>query len=116
MTRPSRVGDWNDMDPKKSKMAAYAPKDGIIEAIIEAKLPDGTIKTMGGCPGDEWEAFQVLSTASIPGFFKGTINPIHSFAGLVLYTDDQKAFFLVSGKAWKEVREDKNISFEGWRN
>lgn len=114
--RASRFGRWNDLDPPMELMSSYAPKDGISDATIEAKLADGTIKKVVHAPGAEWEAFQVLCAASMPGFFKGTVTPLHRFVGLVLYTNDEKAFFLVNGKAWKEARNDKNIVFEGWRN
>jgi len=112
--RPARVGRWNDLDSPKQCMAAYAPKDGLLEAVIEAKLPEGIIRRVGGCNGSEWEAFQTLAAAHMPGFFKGTIQPAHRFVGMILYTNDEKAFFLTTGKAWKEVRTDHNIQFEGW--
>ena len=114
--RPAKVGRWNDLDAPKELMSAFAPKDGISEAQIEAMLPNGSIKKVGGCPGHEWESFQVLAAASVPGFVKGEVRPMTSFIGMILYTNDEKAFFIIDGRSWVEKRNDKNIVFEGWRN
>ena len=114
--RDPKFGRWNDLDPPKELMAAFAPKEGIVEAMIEAQLPNGEVKPVVKCPGHEWEAFQVLTAASMPAFFKGTVRPFHRFVGMILYTNDEKAFMLIDGKSWKEQRKDKNLVFEGWRN
>ena len=113
--RLPRLGEWNDGNAPMERMSAYAPKDGIREAIIEARLPDGSIKPVIRCEGHEWEAFQVLAAASVPMFSRGTVTPVTKIIGMILYTGQKKAFILRDGRSWKEQRTDKNIVFDGWR-
>jgi len=105
--KPDRMGQWSAMGDKHSR-AAYAPKEGLARAMIEAKdVHTGIIASILDIPGFDFVNFEWQGSAIAPlGIFGPGVKSIKirpHIVGASLVSRDWVYRVLISGKVEKRA-------------
>jgi len=113
LDKPSKVGMWSQSS-KNPVDQAWNKNVNPSRVKVEVKdIETRETKVVVDCPGADFLNFQWMAIARTPGFFKGSITPIHQLVGLQMWTREKKIAVLDTGKIMMTdmTPEDLNTNF-----